>query len=85
MTMDPEIEQFRNEAQIDQQKLPNAVERVRQGGALKPLRLNREVACDVRAVAPRILAAAPRRVPFRGGPRLFGPPPPRSDHCRRAE
>ena len=60
MTMDPAIEQFRNEAQIDQQKLPNAVERVRQGGALKPLRLNREVACDVRAVPLSFWPAAPR-------------------------
>ena len=68
MTMDPEIEQFRNEAQIDQQKLPNAVERVRQGGALKPLRLNREVACDVRAVAPRLWRAGPPPEKFTRGP-----------------
>lgn len=60
MTMDPEIEQFRNEAQIDQQKLPNAVERVRQGGALKPIRGESGSRVDVRAVPPSFWPAAPR-------------------------
>ena len=61
MTMDPEIEQFRNEAQIDQQKLPNAVERVRQGGALKPIRVYWVCRVDVCGVPPCFWRAAPRR------------------------